>query len=604
MRRSMNLRTALTLLALATLTPAIGVVINEIGVHRQEAANRDRESTRDSARAVAQQLQSPLSDALNNLDTLASHPAITGDDPDACRKVFVDTLHSHSSFTSMGAIRPDGTLKCAVGNVLDPKDLPPDRQARFNGFVLRAISSTTAALIEYVGPEDRRLLAVARPTKKAAPSDKLLLFATISFRERVDQEAMNTVLSPGWTLTLVANDGTVIIREPPRDDIPSGLNIASSPLAARIARGRGDTDGTAVDLDGETRMFGTAPVQGWGSIAIGVPVDRDDRLAQAHFLRLFSGIGTAVVLLALALWFGLEAFVLGPVRSMHDSMRNVAAGTEGDRSRAKRGARELTQLGEAFDDMVDSLERSLGETRHALAIVRENQARLQHLSRALIEGQEAERSHLARELHDEVGQALTAATLNLDALRESAAAGDEGDRRVDEALEVVRRALNQVRDLSLDLHPSMLDDLGLVPALRWYLARQSERSGVPMALQSAALGRRLPKEIEVACFRITQEAVVNALRHGHPRRLDVEVGLAGDEVVLVVRDDGCGFDTEAARDHARHGGSLGIIGMQERATLLGGHLEIESEPGAGTAIRAALPIGTEAEAATPEETTA
>ncbi|OGK87989.1 MAG: hypothetical protein A2X52_13745 [Candidatus Rokubacteria bacterium GWC2_70_16] len=222
--------------------------------------------------------------------------------------------------------------------------------------------------------------------------------------------------------------------------------------------------------------------------------------------------------------------------------------------------------------------------------LQETGERLRALSRQLMGAQEAERRRLARELHDELGQALTAVKLTLQALPGPGASAGLGGR-LDEAMGLVDRALSQVRDLSLDLRPSLLDDLGLASALRWYVTRQAERSGLA-ATVAADLGETRPgPDIETACFRVVQEAMTNAVRHAGARSVSVEVKGREGEIALVVRDDGAGFDVEAARSRATLGESLGLLGMEERVLLLGGTLDIESAPGQGTEVRARIPLG-------------
>ncbi|HXG09443.1 MAG TPA: ATP-binding protein [Gemmataceae bacterium] len=219
--------------------------------------------------------------------------------------------------------------------------------------------------------------------------------------------------------------------------------------------------------------------------------------------------------------------------------------------------------------------------------VRKGRERLQVLSRQLLAAQEAERRRLARELHDQIGQALTAVKINLQALRRSF---PESADRLDESITLVERTLQDVRDLSLDLRPSLLDDLGLVPALEWYLDRQAQRAGLDVRLDAEPLAGPVPPEVETACFRIVQEAVTNVLRHARARHVWVELRPSGEELRLAVRDDGIGFDVAAAEERAARGASLGLLGMQERALLVGGQLQIRSTPSGGTEILARLPL--------------
>jgi signal transduction histidine kinase/DNA-binding response OmpR family regulator len=215
--------------------------------------------------------------------------------------------------------------------------------------------------------------------------------------------------------------------------------------------------------------------------------------------------------------------------------------------------------------------------------------RLQHLSRQLVVAQEDERRRLARELHDEIGQALTAAQLNLQGLL-TLRDVRELPGRLEDSMALIESLLQQVRALSLDLRPSMLDDLGLVPALRWYLSRQAERAGFQAQLFAEPLEPRLPAELETTCYRIAQETLTNIVRHASARQVVVELRQSDGELRLTIRDDGAGFDVRAARARAARGASLGLLGMQERALLVGGEVTIESAPGQGAEVRARFPL--------------
>jgi len=225
-------------------------------------------------------------------------------------------------------------------------------------------------------------------------------------------------------------------------------------------------------------------------------------------------------------------------------------------------------------------------TRRALEL---SQERLRALSRRLLEVQEDERRRLARDLHDDIGQALTALKIQLESLTRHG--GESSLRaRIDECVETTQHALERVRQLSLSLRPLQLDDLGLVAALRSHLDRQARLGRLAPHFDAAEAPTELESEIETACFRIAQEAINNVLRHARARNLWLRLFTAGDRIALSVRDDGAGFDAETARRRASAGGSLGLVGMEERAALAGGTLELRSAPGQGTTLLATFPL--------------
>jgi signal transduction histidine kinase len=206
----------------------------------------------------------------------------------------------------------------------------------------------------------------------------------------------------------------------------------------------------------------------------------------------------------------------------------------------------------------------------------EKEAQRARLLKAWLKAQEEERARIARELHDEVGQALTGLILGLEGL--------PGDR-VEALKELARHTLTEVRRLALDLRPSVLDHLGLEAALRRYVREYAERTGVEVDL-SFHLTRPLPQELETVVYRVVQEALTNVARHSGSPRASVGVVEVLGEVRVFVEDEGRGFDPEAVDP-----GRQGLLGMRERVELLGGRLSVESAPGQGTRVQVRLPIG-------------
>ena len=233
--------------------------------------------------------------------------------------------------------------------------------------------------------------------------------------------------------------------------------------------------------------------------------------------------------------------------------------------------------------------RDITKRKKAEGKLRESRRRLQVLSRRLVEVQETERRHLARELHDEIGQALTVTEMNLQALLASPGT-DALAPRVKASLQVVERVQEQVHDLSLNLRPSMLDDLGLEPALRWYTERQAALAGLQAEVRADPLEQRLDPMIETECFRVAQEALTNVVKHAKARTLTVELTQRDEQLHLSVRDDGVGFDAASAREQAVRGASLGVLSMEERATFAGGGIQYHATPGQGTEVHAWFPL--------------
>jgi signal transduction histidine kinase len=212
---------------------------------------------------------------------------------------------------------------------------------------------------------------------------------------------------------------------------------------------------------------------------------------------------------------------------------------------------------------------------------------LAQLSSQLMQAQEEERRRIARELHDEVGQALTAMKLELAIATRNAPPSVA--RPLQEARVITDRTLQSIRDLSQLLHPSMLDDLGLPDTANWYLRAFSRRTGITSELVVERLKRRLDPELETCSYRIIQEALTNVARHAAASRCRVEIAHVHSSLRISIEDDGNGFDPAVASQPAASRG-FGLVSVRERVARLGGTLNVESKPGAGTRLLVDLPV--------------
>lgn len=215
----------------------------------------------------------------------------------------------------------------------------------------------------------------------------------------------------------------------------------------------------------------------------------------------------------------------------------------------------------------------------------------QSYSHRLIEAQETERQRIARELHDQLGQVLTALKLNMHSLQDKCS-DREAWPHIEENVKIIDEALEQVRNLAVDLRPLLLDDLGLVTALRWYVERQAQRTHIRAEFinELPDADVRFSYELETACFRIAQEALTNVVRHSHADKVSLRLLRNGTNLILLITDDGVGFDVRALRNPAAAAATLGLRGMEERAYAVGGRIEIESAKDTGTRVRVQLPI--------------
>ncbi|MBV9775318.1 MAG: sensor histidine kinase [Gemmatimonadetes bacterium] len=286
-------------------------------------------------------------------------------------------------------------------------------------------------------------------------------------------------------------------------------------------------------------------------------------------------ITLAVLFGTLALNAAMVYYALLPLRALETTAARVASGDLLARVPPSRFAdRNIARIGATLNAL---LERLISD-----------RARVQYLTAQVIEAADAERAHLARELHDSTAQSLSALEMLVTATwREtpSAGASEALHQRLAVMREIVTEALHEVRTLSHRVHPAALNHLGLADALRTLVRRTLEQSGVKGTVEARVDAPVSPRVASVV-YRVAQEALANALRHGRPGEVKVRLSVDGAEAVLVVADDGAGFDVREAE--SRRSG-MGLFVMRERLVLVDGDLTIESRPGKGTVVRAVAP---------------
>lgn len=216
--------------------------------------------------------------------------------------------------------------------------------------------------------------------------------------------------------------------------------------------------------------------------------------------------------------------------------------------------------------------------------------RFQTLSSSLLRIMEDQRRHIARELHDDIGQQLTVLRIRQQKNARRLSDVKELSNYLDENRAIIESLIKTVRSLSLELRPSILDDLGLVPALRFCVSRLENETGKAIFFTGDAFSHRFAPDIENACFRVAQESLTNAIKHAEARRIAIELRQTENSLRLTIIDDGVGFDVQSALEYARMGRSFGLLGIHERIFLIGGTIRVESTPGIGTRIEAYFPL--------------
>jgi two-component system sensor histidine kinase UhpB len=277
-------------------------------------------------------------------------------------------------------------------------------------------------------------------------------------------------------------------------------------------------------------------------------------------------------LVSVALNFVILQIAFRPLMDLGKVMRRVQAGESSLRARLTGVDSQADQLASTFNMVLEALDEA--------SRIRASQ---------IINAQEQERQRIARELHDETSQVLTSLLISL-AVLEKSIETQEARERIADTRALAHSTLRAIRNLSIDLRPSALDDLGLLPALRWYVKEYQKKCSLEVEFHASGFKERLPAEMETALYRIVQECLTNTAKHANARRVTILLKENTNMVYARIVDDGHGFDYEALLKTPIQERGLGLAGMYERAVLLDGTLNIHSVPGQGTTIEVSIPL--------------
>src|SRR2546426_7163874 len=277
-------------------------------------------------------------------------------------------------------------------------------------------------------------------------------------------------------------------------------------------------------------------------------------------------------LVSVALNFVVLQIAFRPLTDLGKVMKRVQGGESSLRASLTGVDSQADQLASTFNMVLEALDDA---------------SRLR--ASQIIQAQEQERQRIARELHDETSQVLTSLLISLTLLEESVET-QEARERIADTRALAHSTLRAIRNLSIDLRPSALDDLGLLPALRWYVKEYQKKCSIEVEFHATGFKERLPAEMETALYRIVQECLTNTAKHANASRVTIILKEGKESVHARITDDGQGFDYEALLKTPGQERGLGLAGMNERAVLLDGTLNIHSTSDRGTIIEVSIPL--------------
>jgi signal transduction histidine kinase len=585
-----GLRFRLVLLVTLAALPPVVLTLHIARQDRQRQTIALRQRSRDMIQLAARKEDEMIAGTRQLLRAVSESAQVQSGRWDNCTKLLRTLYADYPRYANLGVIKTNGDVPASAIPLLEPINLA-DRV-----FFQRALSTRNMSIGNYqVGRiTSKPSVNLACPVFDSSGQVQSVVFAALDLDwvNRSDY-ALQRLLPEGATWTKIDGNGTILVRYPSAENSLVGEPLPEkSLLKSFLTRRNGvmeavDSNGIGVfyDFTSTRSVLVAGDVLSILSIPRKVIFAEPNRMVRSNL----TSVGIVAGLVLAIGWIGSRYLVLRPIQALVKFTARLGAGDHSARTGLPRARDELKQLMHSFDQMAEALQQREAERQRAEGKLKESRQRLQALSRRLVEAQETERRHLARELHDEIGQALTATEMNLQALLESP--GTDGlAPRLKESLRVVERVQEQVHDLSLNLRPSMLDDLGLEPALRWYTDRQASLAGLRAEVRADPLEQRLDPMIETECFRVAQEALTNVVKHAKAHSVTVELSQNDEQLHLSVRDDGVGFDVASVRELAIRGASLGLLSMEERTTLAGGGLQYHATPGQGTEVHAWFPL--------------
>lgn len=604
-----NLRTRLVAVIFLALLPAFVLVITIAAFERSRA----KEGAELESMALAQLLRTQYAELVSNAESslawLAQLPDISDPDLTACASTLQTFYRSSGQFLRLRISQPDGALRCAI-----PEPLTSTVTTNPDRLLLQKAVATKAFVVGDVQSGQwfaEPGLMLAFPVLDTNSNVTSVIEASLDIQTSAQRIANNQFYQYA-SLLLIDRNGMVVLRHPDSEQFV-GRSVAGSQVF-EAARSGGEGWIEAPGLTGNRRLFAFTSFG---------PSDNPDLFVFAglttdhiyagvdHMMRL-SLLSLAVVgLAALAsAWFSAEVMIVRRTERVVDAALRMQAGDFSARVGLLDDSSEMGQLARTFDSMASTLQerdeenaqlirqmQQLNAELESRVIKRteqlqisntkllETQADLRRLSEELMRNTEQERARISREIHDQLGQLLTAIKMELRAIERGAAQDPAKiNERLSETFQLVDETIKTIRRIASDLRPGILDDFGLEAAVEWQLQQFHDRTGVTVDLETDVAEDRLSRDMSTAAFRVLQEALTNIARHAEATHVQVSVRTTQDDLLLAVLDNGKGLQADGNRQ------SLGLVGMRERARQLGGSVSIANGPEQGVRVEMRVPL--------------
>jgi len=626
-----TLRIRITLLVLLAIAPALALLFYSAGSAREREADRVLQNALTLAHMVQNQQQEVISSAHQLLIAISQIPAVRNSDHPECNQTLAELRQAYEGYVSMALIDTTGEMRCTSVVPFQPVSYA-DR------FWFREVMEKKQFVVgEYVIGRltGKPVLTLALPLKDGQENITFILTIGLDLNW-FNQEFADQHLPPETVVNVFDQAGTIVARYPD----PEQWLGQKLPNDALIQAALTQQEGTVKinDTDGVPRLYAfvSSDFQTQQVFYTSVGISRELALADTDRVLTYNVIVMSfVMLIALAAaWVGSEVFIVQPVNALTNVAQKLRAGDLNARTGIKLyGGSELSELAQTFDSMaavlqqreaaiqeseqryrtlsaeleqrvqqrteqlhlvVEKLRSEISDRKAVQSELEVSRGQLRGFSAQLQRAVEEERLWLARETHDELGQALTGLKMELSFLRNRLHQGSEQNQaevveRLNSMSDLVDTTIQSVRRIASRLRPSLLDDLGLGAALELHVQEFQARTNIEAQFIDAAHldEKTLDRDQAIGLFRIVQEALTNVARHAQASAVSVVVEETDNGLQLIITDNGIGIHA----DDIAHSKSFGIVGMKERVVLLGGFINFQGTPQKGTVITVQVPLG-------------
>ena len=582
-----SLRARLILLILVAVVPAVAVTLYTVLEQKRLDVLSIEKKLAHLTKLEARQERQIIEGGRQILQAMAHFLQTSDGNPLGCTSFFADLLMHYQRFANLGAVKPDGQVFCSAVPLSAPTDASDrvwfqrtmeSRKFSFGDYQIGRITKEPVLVLSYPAfKTDGEILAVVFAALKLEWLNRLVLYKEAD-------------LPAGTTLTKMDGAGVVLAHQPGPESWTGQQFPIENVRKVVLKEGHGLVEGK--NPEGVSFLYVFEPlISGWQNRKVYLILSVPKKIALANSNRILfrnmTGMGIIAMAAMLAAWFGVEKVIVKPVNAMVKATREFAAGNLSARIDMASGLDELNHLASAFDQMAERLEQRQAESNRAEREIRHSREQLRNLSAHLISVREEERTRMAREIHDELGQSLTALKMDVSWLNRHLPEVDEGFKsKLSSMEEVIDRTIQSVQKLSGELRPGILDDLGLAAAIEWQAEEFENRTGIQCEVALSHEESVLTREQSTTMFRIFQETLTNVIRHAQATKVEVRLMEQKGSIVLEVTDNGRGI-TEAEISDPK---AFGLIGMRERVDFIGGEITIAGSPGKGTRIMVILPL--------------